>query len=452
MKLKYIFTFAIIALLVFSKESISQIETRLATNCATKNVEVPINLKNLEDIKSFQLKLRFSSDLLQLDTSYYHFQDFANNVDDIYRIKVSASNDTITIKWSAFYAVSVTDELLLALSFSEIASGQAVFEWLESACYYTNINNLNVPSQYLIDSPINIPFDSNVKITFEQFTIGCRDNSENGGCKAQAEVNIAGGQSPYEYHWQDRFNQNDSIAIGLCQDPVSVVIRDAASCIYASIFDPEIYPAINPEDVSGFKITYSPEEVFITKPNVDFSVETGTSIIEKYDWDFGDESFATTESTSHTYNQVGNYLVSLRTENIDGCDTTITLNLEIKELNFCIPNVFTPNGDNINDTWIFKIVGSDGGSDGSTDGFKSTGLSEPKKCSGEDLIFADHFKSSSLVVLNRNGSTVYECSNCTEYWDGGNLPDGVYFYVFTWEGEYSQGKEQGNVTILGSQN
>ena len=431
---------------VYSSTILAQIETRLATQCATKSLEVPIILKNLENIKAFELKLLFDNDVLSFDTSLYHQKDFELNTDEIYKIKTTASNDTITIKWNAYYAVNLTNDLLLSVVFNEIGTGLSAFSWIEEECSFTDINGLNIDANYVVDNDVVIPFESNVKIDFEQFTIGCRDDSENGGCKAQVEVNITGGSSPYIYKWNDKFNQNDSIAIGLCQDPVSVKITDNAGCIFADLFDPVIYPA------AKYEIKAEPEEVYITKPLVDFSIVTDDEYIEKYEWDFGDENQAFTENATHVYSQVDTYDVSLKTENIDGCDTIVYLkNFEVKELNFCIPNVFTPNGDGINDTWIYKIVGPDGGGDTGENGLKRTGLSEVKKCTGDDLIFSDHFKTTELLVYNRNGSKVFECTNCMDNWDGGGLPDGVYFYVFTWEGEYSNGKENGNVTILGAQ-
>jgi len=446
MKLKYIFLLGLFITLIGTNKTRAQIETRLATRCVTENVEIPINIKNLENIKSFQLKLSFENDLLHFDTSYYHLAEFTVDNSGNYDILVSASNDTITIRWSAFYAVNVTDDLLLSLVFTELGSGEASFSWLEDECVFKNITGLEVDADYSIDRSIDIPYTSSVQISFEQFTKGCRDDSEGGGCKAQAEVSIEGGAEPYTYQWNDKFNQNESIAIGLCEDPISVIIRDNDGCIYGAFFDAEIYPA------AVYEIEATPEEVFITKPIVDFEIVTEDSYIETYLWEFGDETTANTEYVTHLYPDIPNvYDVSLRTENIDGCDTTVHLkNFEVKELNFCIPNVITPNGDGANDVWVFKILGAGSGDDGGGNTLKYTGYEDVTKCSGDDLIFEDHFKSSQLTIINRGGQTVYECSNCTEYWDGGGLPDGVYFYVFSWEGQYSNGKEQGNVTILGS--
>ena len=453
MKQNYLLLFVLFVFIIGEQDATAQIETRLATNCGIGHVEIPINIKNLEDIKSFQLKLSFDNEILHLDTSYYHLAEFTADNSDNYKIHVSASNDTITIKWSAYYAVNITDDLLLSLVFSEPGSGEASFSWLEDECMYKNISGLEIDANYTIDGTLDIPYNNSVQITFDQFTKGCRDDSESGGCKAQAEVNIEGGVAPYTYHWNDKFNQNDSIAIGLCEKPISVIIRDEGGCVYGSIFDAEIFPA------AVYTIEAFPEEVFITKPIVDFEIITEDAYIETYLWEFkrpedGEVAIGTanTENATYVFPDIpAFYDISLRTENIDGCDTTVHLkNFEIKELNFCIPNVITPNGDGANDVWIFKILGAGSGGDDSGNTLKYTGYEDVTKCSGEDLIFEDHFKSSQLTIINRGGQTVYECSNCTEYWDGGGLPDGVYFYVFSWTGQYSEGKEQGNVTILGS--
>gem|GEM_PF-819543 len=433
------FLFLVISLPVFAS---GQIEVRLASQCATNNFEMPVLIKNLQEIKAFQLKFRYNNQVLDYDTSYYHNSSFNTTNNDTYRINVNASNDTLTISWASYYGVSVDDELLLSLRFSEIGSGQSDFTWLESESGFTNIDNLQVDTDFITDGSVSIPFNSSVSIDFEQFAKGCRDNSENSGCKAQVEVTITGGLAPYTYKWNDRFNQNESIAYGLCEAPVSVMIFDAGGCIYTSSFDPAIYPA------AVYSIKATPEVIYITKPYADFTIETEELYIETYEWNFGDETKAYTENASHTYDKVGIYPVSLKTENIDGCDTTVTItNFEVKELNFCIPNVFTPNGDASNDQWVFKIVDGSAGEE-NQEGLKSTGISDVKKCSGEDLIFEQHFKSTELTVFNRAGNRVFDCSNCTENWDGGGLPDGVYYYVFTWEGQLSQGTEHGNVTIL----
>lgn len=65
------------------------------------------------------------------------------------------------------------------------------------------------------------------------------------------------------------------------------------------------------------------------------------------------------------------------------------------ELN--IPNLFTPNGDGINDRFVIR------------------GLQQ--------------YSQRELIVLNRWGTQVYSSRNYNNDWNGGSLPDGTYYYV-----------------------
>ncbi|HNJ58769.1 MAG TPA: gliding motility-associated C-terminal domain-containing protein, partial [Chitinophagaceae bacterium] len=75
----------------------------------------------------------------------------------------------------------------------------------------------------------------------------------------------------------------------------------------------------------------------------------------------------------------------------------------IKEMTITIPNVFTPNGDRVNE--VFKIT--------------SNGL-----------------KSLHCAIYDRWGLKLYEWDGVNGYWDGntktGPAPDGTYFYIITY--------------------
>jgi gliding motility-associated-like protein len=62
-----------------------------------------------------------------------------------------------------------------------------------------------------------------------------------------------------------------------------------------------------------------------------------------------------------------------------------------------IPNVFSPNGDNINDLFVIKNL--------------------------------EAFKNVSLIIFNRWGRLIYQSDDYQNTWDGGNATDGTYFYV-----------------------
>jgi len=87
-----------------------------------------------------------------------------------------------------------------------------------------------------------------------------------------------------------------------------------------------------------------------------------------------------------------------------------------------IPNVFTPNGDGVNDVFKIDISG---------------------------------FKKYSLVIWNRWGNNVFESDNPDKMWngktnnDGGENPAGTYYYLFNYQlrGEQEQ-TVRGSITLI----
>ena len=92
----------------------------------------------------------------------------------------------------------------------------------------------------------------------------------------------------------------------------------------------------------------------------------------------------------------------------DACGQIANADLYVVPCGTTIPNIFTPNGDDNNQ--YFEIVG------------------------------VERFPGSVLTVWNRWGTIVYESDSYRNRWDGGDLPEGTYYYVFTRsDGETSSG-------------
>ena len=83
-----------------------------------------------------------------------------------------------------------------------------------------------------------------------------------------------------------------------------------------------------------------------------------------------------------------------------------------------IPNLITPNGDGMNDLFIV------------------TNLMD--------------WEQRSLIILNRWGNIVYQSDNYLNDWNGGNLADGVYFYVLEVRDKDLYDISYGTVTIMGN--
>ena len=115
-------------------------------------------------------------------------------------------------------------------------------------------------------------------------------------------------------------------------------------------------------------------------------------------WDFGDGSPpATGFSVTHTYLAPGSYQAraTLRYSN-SRCTTQVAL-LPVQVFDSMIPNIFTPNGDRLNEYFAPRIGGC------------------PPR----------------LQVFSRWGQLVYESAAYRNTWDGHGLAEGVYYYLLT---------------------
>jgi gliding motility-associated-like protein len=128
-----------------------------------------------------------------------------------------------------------------------------------------------------------------------------------------------------------------------------------------------------------------------------------------YIWNFGVTSSTLVQNTlsnpSYTYNAAGTYTVTLIAFGANGCnDTTIASILVVDIASLTMPNIFTPNGDGINDVYA---------------------------------PIAHGMKTLSCVIYDRWGIKIVTLDNMnTAYWDGHTTSgiectDGTYFYIVT---------------------
>jgi len=115
----------------------------------------------------------------------------------------------------------------------------------------------------------------------------------------------------------------------------------------------------------------------------------------------------TTITQTGAFFKLGPNVYNVRIVDSRGCTNTFSVDLTYRELEEVIRpyNAFTPNGDNINDTWV--------------------------------ILGIESFQSSEVNVYNKWGQQVHLNSpyNNEAGWDGtqngSDLPSGTYFYVIT---------------------
>ncbi len=112
-----------------------------------------------------------------------------------------------------------------------------------------------------------------------------------------------------------------------------------------------------------------------------------------------------------------NRVYTLKATGLGKCTATDTLTVKVLR-QVKIPNVFSPNGDNINDTWEIENLG--------------------------DYGFA------IVEIFNRNGQVVYKSNGYSKPWDGmlngKPLPVATYYYIIDFKNQYP--RLSGSITIL----
>ena len=103
--------------------------------------------------------------------------------------------------------------------------------------------------------------------------------------------------------------------------------------------------------------TLYPRETSISEPTI--HVNEQSLFANHYKWSFGESSeFFYGESVSYDYLQAGNFEIILYVEDDYGCMDSISKTVIIHpNYDLYIPNSFTPDGDEVNDTFICKGYG-----------------------------------------------------------------------------------------------
>jgi len=163
-------------------------------------------------------------------------------------------------------------------------------------------------------------------------------------------------------------------------------------CIYQ--FDSTSFLKVLRRLNADFSISENPAK---TMETVVFTNETDTAFgLPVFTlWDYGTGATSDEFDGSYSYMNYGDFNVTLKTYIHEQCPNTLTLPITVLK-EYLIPNVFTPNGDGINDMFL------------------------------EDMPEVD------LIILNRWGQKLYDGKGgWNGMCNGENMSAGTYYYIIT---------------------
>ncbi len=206
-------------------------------------------------------------------------------------------------------------------------------------------------------------------------------------CIGDSAQLIASGGNTYE--WSPNINISDTSLNNPWVSPTSAttytvkISNDGVCSTFRSV-------RVNVRSDIELNFNASPRQAYVPF-EVDFINLTPDFV--PFLWQFGTGDTSILREPKYTYREPGKYQVVLtgfpNNSSCIGRDTLI-----IEAFGFLIPNVVTPNGDGLNDTFAFEA----------------------------------QLSSFNLVLFNRWGREVYRKDRYDYSWNGDDVPGGVYFY------------------------
>lgn len=187
----------------------------------------------------------------------------------------------------------------------------------------------------------------------------------------------------------------------------TVVGTDANGCTNSD----QILVSINPKPIAAF----NSDSTFASCNGIQVDFKNESTFSDSYFWSFGDGTTSTLDNPTHNFPFASTNNVTLIAGNNGICFDTLVQAVALNPLASYlenVPNVFTPNGDNINDCFSFSGLG-------------------------------DFAACTSIKIFDRWGTLTYSSSDIGACWDGKKggkeVPIGTYFFIIDVSGMQLKG-------------
>lgn len=358
-------------------------------------------------------------------TGEYFFQNDSINV---FNVVISDSNScildsTFTISGyplpvANFFAHDICiDELLYVENISGIPSGLITNEQ-----WFLNQNEIDIPD---LNNQMYYQIGNNSMSLVVTSDLGCTDSIElyftiNGlpnsnfsisdtiGCPVLCfEVEPAVNIEAYSYSWNVTNGANSSFSIEeFCIEypgnySIALLVTDTNNCASTTTANNVITVFENP--VANFK--WLPELPSVSNPIIEL-IDESEGIVTNWNWNIyeGNPNSSNIQNPSIEFPSIieGSYTIQLAVIDENGCVDSIQKIVSVKsDIILYVPNSFTPNSDNSNETWNVQVHGI-------------------------------KIRNFELQVFNRWGELIWESKDQNYGWDGTYKNEIVQDGIYTW--------------------
>ena len=360
-------------------------------------------------------------------TSYTVTVTDANNCTATYTYSVSV-NPPLSTTTSGTSTVCSGDPVTLGVSASG-GNGNYSYQWSNGATTSSTSVNPTITTTYLVTATDNCgtpaKIDS-VKITVIDYPTVDFSYTPDKGCMplevAFTDNSQTAAGSIYNWNFGNGTFSNAVNPVVTYPDSGDYTVSLAITTPQGCTGKDTVINAITVYSTPEAEFSYAPLTPTILFNNIDFE-DKSSGVVNQWSWTFGDSlGLAFINNPSFSFNEAGEYDITLIVSNQYQCSDTIVKTISVKnDYSFFIPKAFTPNDDGVND--ILEMYGF-------------------------------NYMNFDFKIYNRHGQLVNEATG-NPLWNGRDtegklLPPGVYVYTVKLREAINNKRHeyQGTVTLI----